>query len=151
MGSNPDLYIVNASEADSAAVDEVCVFILGLLASTIVSVEVDGFPEEDIPDDVRAALTHIRCSAPFRRRLFRKPKQTFMAIALDWKDDDNRTALAKFIPYSIHAECFDALGQCIATFSDSGSSISANLTEDQARKLKNVLPQGISLRALRGA
>ena len=61
-----------------------------------------------------------------------------MAISLDLSDAEEARILRAFAPWTIHAEVYSLSGEVLATFHDSGTTVSAALTSDEVAALSAV-------------
>lgn len=112
--------------------------ILAVLGEQSYRAEVDLFSDRDrqMPPDVRAVEKKL---IVLDARRGTRPGSK-MALDLTLTDPHERRLFEKYAPWSINADVFNQSGAWIATFHDSGYSLSFEMDNHQRSELTQLLP-----------
>jgi hypothetical protein len=136
---------------DFADCHDVCRRVLAVVAPHAVRLEIDGFSDvRELSVEEQSALAVIQQLAPMRRLAFRQPEKTYMAITVDWTVPGQKEMTEAYVPLSIHAVLSGAQDAEIATFHDSGKSVSLDLSDELAERVAAALPGNVTLERLSG-
>ena len=107
---------------------------------------IDGFSDiRALPIEVKRSYDYLRGIAKPVKRFLRPPKVTFMAIAIDWSSEEDRSNFITFSPYSIYAQLYSSNAIPLFTSSDTGTSVSLILSDSQKHEIGKQLPEGVFL------
>lgn len=129
-------------QEDRDRMTSACQVLLHLLRPQIDWAYVDAHSDFDsvMPPEVREAETQIAAKGEARKR----SNLGRMNVELDPENDDEWQQLCTYAAWSINVDLFQD-GRSLATFHDSGSSITARLTPLQAAPMNESLPSGLQM------
>jgi hypothetical protein len=154
------MYAVDIDQKGREGVQSACIALIDTLSPILHDGFIDGysdFPASAMNQAALDALALIQQRATeraSRKRWFGNPTN-LMGIDLKMSRAEDRQILRDFGPWSIHAEVYSGSrkpsdGNSVMCFHDSGLSITAELTEEEATRISEQLPDGASLRRLKG-
>jgi hypothetical protein len=114
----------------------VCQSVLELVKSSAARGVVDAYTDhrKAMPPDARAAEEAL--TARGKQQHKRDPG---MNVELDLSSADGWDLLARYAPWSINVDVYDAADDLVANFHDSGHDVTARLSADQAAQLSDDL------------
>lgn len=151
-------YWVDVDQRNRDAVRRVCHELIDLLSPILHDGFIDGYSDfgsSDMDDEALNAFELIRERAQQRaanKKWFGNP-ENLAGIDLDLSHETDRRILRDFGPWTVHAEIYSKerrpkKGIAVLCFHDSGLSITAELAEQEAAGLADLLPAGTKLTRL---
>jgi hypothetical protein len=151
-------YWVDIDHTDRDAVRRVCHALLDLLGPILHDGIIDGYSDfgpSQMNQEALDALDLIRRRASQRRsnrKWFGNP-ENYAGVDLDMSNEEDRRIVRDFGPWTIHTEIYSKVrrpskGIDVLCFHDSGASITGELTEQEASRLADLLPEGTQINRL---
>jgi hypothetical protein len=151
-------YWVDIDHTDREAVRHACHALLDLLGPILHDGVIDGYSDfgpSEMNQEALDALEFIKERAKQRRsnrKWFGNP-ENYAGVTLDMSNDEDRRIVRDFGSWTIHSEIYSnerypSKGIDILSFHDSGSSITAELTAQEAARLAELLPEGTQINKL---
>lgn len=135
-------YAVSQATADRQLVEQVCLAVLEAVRPRTERICIDAYSDGDLPAQARAAQDELRARGSHRTG--RRHGDPGMAVKLHPTQPGDWELLLAYAAFSIHVELADGTGE-LATLHDCGLSIMVKLTEAEASRLADVLPEPLKL------